>query len=232
LLGIKTYLNRLRHIFLNNCRIASDAKIDSFVRLGNGCVVRGGSRVLGLVESGDNVTFAENCIVRGHVSIGDRSHIGVGNFIENYTGPDTRIKIGKYCSFGPGVVIYGNTHHSDFPSTAFIVEAISNFEWALKKGLTTIGNDVWLGARSFIAPGIKIGDGAIIGAGAVVINDVMPYEIVGGIPAKKLKMRFPEDIIQKLLKVCWWDWPSQKIKEYAVFFTNPIRDVSDIPDDN
>jgi virginiamycin A acetyltransferase len=71
---------------------------------------------------------------------------------------------------------------------------------------------VWIGYDAIIMAGVKIGDGAIIGTRAIVTNDVPPYTIVGGIPAKVIKKRFNDDIIFKLLKIKWWDWPDEKIQ--------------------
>ena len=79
------------------------------------------------------------------------------------------------------------------------------------KGNITIGNDVWIGYEAVILSGVTIGDGAIIGTRAVVTKDVPPYAIVGGSPAKVLKKRFSDDIIEKLLKIKWWNWPVEKI---------------------
>ena len=79
------------------------------------------------------------------------------------------------------------------------------------KGNITIGNDVWIGYEAVILSGVTIGDGAIIGTRAVVTKDVPPYTIVGGSPAKVLKKRFSDDIIDKLLKIKWWNWPVEKI---------------------
>ncbi|MDE6773391.1 MAG: CatB-related O-acetyltransferase, partial [Treponemataceae bacterium] len=79
------------------------------------------------------------------------------------------------------------------------------------KGDTVVGNDVWIGQNVTIMPGIRIGDGAIIGARAVVTKDVPPYTIVGGVPAKPIRKRFSDDVIEKLLKLKWWDLPPEKI---------------------
>ncbi len=84
-----------------------------------------------------------------------------------------------------------------------------------------IGNDVWIGANVIITPGIKIGNGAIIAAGAIVTEDVPPYAIVGGVPAKVIKYRFDENMITKLEQICWWNWPIEKIKDNLMFFTDP-----------
>mgnify|MGYP002518524061 CR=1 FL=1 len=80
------------------------------------------------------------------------------------------------------------------------------------KGDTVIGNDVWIGYEAVIMPGVKIGDGAIIGTRAVVTKDVAPYTIVGGVPAKPIRRRFDDATIEKLEALHWWDWDFDKIK--------------------
>ena len=80
------------------------------------------------------------------------------------------------------------------------------------KGDIVIGNDVWVGYEEVILAGVTVGDGAIIGARAVVTKDVPPYTIVGGIPAKPIRKRFSEDIVTALLELQWWDWPEEQIK--------------------
>ena len=81
------------------------------------------------------------------------------------------------------------------------------------KGDIIIGNDVWIGFEAVILAGVTIGDGAIIGARAVVTKDVPPYTIVGGVPAKPIKKRFDKNIITHLLRMKWWDWPDKKIAQ-------------------
>lgn len=78
---------------------------------------------------------------------------------------------------------------------------------------SVIGNDVWIGFEAVILSGVTIGGGAIIGTRAVVTKDVPPYTIVGGIPAKPIKKRFSEDVISKLLKIQWWNWPENRVKQ-------------------
>ena len=86
-----------------------------------------------------------------------------------------------------------------------------------------IGNDVWIGRNAIILPGNTIGDGAIIAAGAVVTHDVPPYTIVGGVPARPIRKRFSDDIIEKLLEIKWWDWPEEKIVENFEYFYQPEK---------
>ena len=81
------------------------------------------------------------------------------------------------------------------------------------KGNTVVGNDVWIGYKATIMPGVQIGDGAIIASNATVVKDVEPYSVVGGNPAKLIRKRFSEAEITKLLQLQWWDWPIEKITE-------------------
>lgn len=76
-----------------------------------------------------------------------------------------------------------------------------------------VGNDVWIGYEAVILAGVTIGDGAIVGARAVVTKDVPPYTIVGGIPAKPIRKRFSNETIHALLKMQWWNWPEEKIRQ-------------------
>ena len=89
--------------------------------------------------------------------------------------------------------------------------------WADKawdnKGDIVIGNDVWIGYEAVIMAGVTIGDGAIIGTRAVVTKDVPPYTIVGGVPAKLIRKRFPDDVIERLLSLKWWDLPPETVSK-------------------
>lgn len=87
--------------------------------------------------------------------------------------------------------------------------------------LIVIENDVWIGINAVICPNVKIGNGAVIGAGAVVTHDVEPYSIVGGVPARHIKYRFPGHICKKLNEIAWWDWSMEKIKENFEHFSSP-----------
>jgi hypothetical protein len=99
------------------------------------------------------------------------------------------------------------------------VQAVASY--TISHGDIVIGNDVWLGTRLLILSGVTIGDGAVIGAGSVVTNDVPPYAIVGGNPARVLRLRFSEDIIGRLLKLHWWNWPHEKVQAAAPMLCSP-----------
>ncbi|MYW21151.1 antibiotic acetyltransferase, partial [Streptomyces sp. SID2955] len=83
------------------------------------------------------------------------------------------------------------------------------------RGDTVVGNDVWFGYGTTVMPGVRIGHGAIIGAGAVVTSDVPDYGIVGGNPARLIRTRYSEQDVTRLLAVAWWDWPAEHITEHV-----------------
>ena len=126
------------------------------------------------------------------------------------------LKIGAFCSIADGVEIFlGGEHRIDWVTTyPFNVkwESARHIKGHPKtKGNVEIGNDVWIGRGALIFSGVKIADGAVIGARAVVTNDVPPYAIVTGNPAKIVKKRFDEEIIVRLLNLKWWHWEDARI---------------------
>ncbi len=150
--------------------------------------------------------------------VGDYSYLGPGCTV-------VRAKIGKFCSVARDVEIGLGSHPSrDFVSTHPIFYlARPAHGWNLTDrdmreefATTVIGNDVWIGARALIKGGVTIGDGAIVGAGAVVTRDVPPYTIYVGVPAKLLRHRFDSDQITTLLSVRWWDWDEERLRSNAV----------------
>jgi acetyltransferase-like isoleucine patch superfamily enzyme len=129
--------------------------------------------------------------------------------------PDDHVRIGKYCSIGDGVRFVFGEHRTDrvttFPLRAVCFNDAPHAD-ALSKGDIVVGHDVWLGAAATILSGVKIGNGAVVAAGAVVTKDVPPYSIVGGVPAKVIRMRLSEVQIAALEKIQWWNWPIEKVK--------------------
>jgi virginiamycin A acetyltransferase len=131
-----------------------------------------------------------------------------------------RLIIGRFCSIACGAkfIMNGANHRLDafstypFPVLAEAWHDTTPVEEAwTNKGDILIGNDVWIGFEAIILAGVTIGDGAVIGARAVVTKDVPPYAIVGGVPAKVIRKRFDDVIIERLLELRWWDWPPEKI---------------------
>ena len=134
----------------------------------------------------------------------------------------------KLCSIACGAkFLFTSANHtqaslSTYPFPIFFEEwglDVQNIMSAWdNKGDIIIGNDVWIGYEAVILSGVTIGDGAIIGTRAVVTKDVPPYAIVGGVPAKTIRKRFSDDTISALLKIKWWDWPEERIR-------NQISDI-------
>ena len=153
-------------------------------------------------------------------SVGKHTY-GNNNIEIYYWGEDTWLDIGDFCSLSGHILVYlGGNHRIDwattFPFGHIHQQTFNKFNGVghpQTKGDVKIGNDVWIGARAFIKNGVKVGNGSIIAAGAVVVKDVPDYAIVGGIPAKIIRFRFSETIIEELLKIQWWDWDEEKLKE-------------------
>lgn len=139
----------------------------------------------------------------------------IGSF--TYVGANCKIKnaeIGKFCSIGEDVKIGLGIHPTNLKSThpGFYAKDSSYYGFEPTEKLTIpeyrqvkIGNDVWIGTNAIILDGVTIGDGAVVGAGAVVTKDILPYAIVGGVPAKLIRYRFDEETIASLVKEQWWN---------------------------
>lgn len=131
-------------------------------------------------------------------------------------------EIGKFCSIARECYIGGASHPLDRVSTSGCFYLASNFtgvcydendyNWHTH---TTIGNDVWLGIRTIVLGGVNIADGAVVGAGSVVTKDIGPYEIWAGNPARFIRKRFNDEIIQQLLELKWWDWNDNQLYKYG-----------------
>lgn len=147
--------------------------------------------------------FAERCVLHHFEFIGDR------------------LIIGKFCAIAEGArfIMNGANHmlsgFSTYPFNIFGHGWEEGFDMAALqrefRGDTVIGNDVWIGMDAVIMPGVRIGDGAIIGAKAVVTHDVPPFAVVAGNPARVVKMRFDARTVRRLVEIAWWNWPVDKI---------------------
>ena len=136
--------------------------------------------------------------------------------IPTFAGSAVTVEFGNFCSIAANVtLLLGGGHSPDWVSTWPFREVFGlpgqYEEHPVYRGPTIIGNDVWLGRDSLIFDGITIGDGAIIGARAVVTKDVRPYAVVGGVPAREIRRRFTDEQVEALLEIAWWDWPEEKI---------------------
>ena len=156
--------------------------------------------------------------------VNDPRQFEQNNVLYYYPINHDKLIIGKFCSIACGAkFLFTSANHthmslSTYPFPIFFEEGGVNIQnitsaWD-NKGDIIIGNDVWIGYDAVILSGVTIGDGAIIGTRSVVTKDVPPYTIVGGVPAKPIRKRFPEDTISALLKIRWWEWPEERIKQH------------------
>nr|WP_251137413.1 CatB-related O-acetyltransferase [Exiguobacterium sp. s150] len=165
---------------------------------------------------GKKSSISKNVSVRNRVSIGNHSYINSGSYISE------GVKIGNFTSISYDCKISPSEHPTNFISTSprfYGNSDILNNQivFQQKKG-SEIGNDVWIGANCIILRGVNIGDGAIVAAGSIVTKDVLPYSIVGGVPAKLIKMRFDDDQISFLLGWEWWNLTDENIANYKGIF--------------
>jgi acetyltransferase-like isoleucine patch superfamily enzyme len=187
------------------CRLFQGVMVDTETRLGR-----------------FNVVFPQARIFRS--TLGDHTYVQNGAIL-------LEADIGRFCSIASGVRVglgrhptfMVSTHPAFYSRTQPIEKTFSSTDTFISLKKTTIGHDVWIGMNALISDGVTIGTGAIIAAGAVVTKDVAPYAIVGGVPAKVIRYRFDELIIDRLLKSQWWNMSEQDLTERAPYFGNPLR---------
>lgn len=192
------------------------------------------SRLIGfkasIISLSDNETIFEGFNKLSAGTFVFRSRIGLGTYIANARVQSA--SVGRFCSIGPGSRIGGlGRHPTDWVSTnpSFYSNLNQNGlsfcsqNYYEELSNVTVGNDVWIGARVLVLDGVSIGDGAIIAAGSVVVKDVKPYEIVGGVPAKHIRDRCTMDVVSQLKTLSWWDWPLDELAKKSVFFRMPIE---------
>lgn len=177
-----------------------------------------------------NHVFLNNIISNPNIIVGDytfyhdfENPYNFEKYNAAYFPKESSVKliIGKYCSLAHGVLFLSSltNHHMDgfstYPFPAFWGKDVGYDYYFPEKGDTKIGNNVWIGCEATIMPGVSIGDGAIIGTRSVVTKDVAPYSIFAGNPAKEIRLRFDQKIIDKLQKIQWWKWPHEVVLKNA-----------------
>ncbi len=185
-------------------------------------------------RTGDKQTvYLKNVITNPYIIVGDYTmyhdfvndptEFEKNNVLYHYPINQDKLIIGKFCSIACQAKFLFNSANHSMASLSTYPFPLFFEEWGLdkkevtkswdNKGDICIGNDVWIGYDAVIMAGVSIGDGAIIGTRAVVTKDVLPYTIVGGVPAKPIRKRFSEEVISSLLKSKWWDWPIERIRQ-------------------
>lgn len=185
-------------------------------------------------RSGDQQTvYLKSVVQNPNITVGDYTmyhdfvHDPVlfekNNVLYQYPINHDKLTIGKFCSIACGARFLFNSANHTMTSLSTYPFPLFFEEWGLdmknvadawdNKGDIVVGNDVWIGYEAVVLAGVTIGDGAIVGARAVVTRDVPPYTIVGGVPAKPIRKRFSEEIVSSLLKIKWWDWTRERIAQ-------------------
>ena len=183
-------------------------------------------------EGDDTIVYLKNVITNPNIEVGDFTFYNdfvndprgfeKNNVLYHYPINHDKLKIGKFCSIAYGTKFLFNSANHTMRSLSTYPFPIFYDEWEHgigadkawdNKGDIVIGNDVWIGFEAVILAGVTIGDGAIIGARAVVTKDVPPYTIVGGVPAKPIRKRFSDEDIAALMALKWWDLPPAQILE-------------------
>jgi acetyltransferase-like isoleucine patch superfamily enzyme len=138
--------------------------------------------------------------------------------------------VGAFCSIASKVTVGGSRHPMEYVSTSPVflshrdsVKTKFSRHPYVWRAQTTIGNDVWIGENVQIKGGVSIGHGAVIGMGSVITRDIAPYEIVGGNPARLIRMRFPPEIVKALLKMAWWNLSDEELRRIAPLFPDPEK---------
>ena len=153
-------------------------------------------------------------------TVGDHSYVGHNCTLKKVT-------VGKFCSFAWNVSVAGvgahttdrlTTHPFPYNPVHGFVETL-DLERETKE--TVVGHDCWIGTNAVVLPGVRIGDGAVVGAGSVVSKSVPAYAIVTGIPATVRRFRFSPEIIEAVQSLEWWDWPDSELKHLARHFSEP-----------
>lgn len=201
----------------NNCRV-----VDTI--LSENSSIGDNSRVFN--SSLGNFVYIQRDALMYSTNVGDYTYTGK-NFTSWYS------KIGKFCSISWNVSIGGANHDYERVTThAFLYSDDYDFlngrtGYNRFEDECIIGNDVWIAANATVCRGVVVGNGAVIAAGAVVTKDVEPYTIVAGIPAKPIKKRFSNEVINILLKSEWWNLPPQIIKDnFELFNSKPDINIS------
>lgn len=180
----------------------------------------------------DRVVFLKPLVTSPRIQVGEYTYYddpddATGFETNNvlYAYGTERLVIGKYCAIAAATrfIMAGANHRmtgvSTFPFTIFggdwTERTLDLVTGMPSRGDTIVGNDVWLGYGVTVMPGVRIGDGAVVAARAVVTADVPPYAIAGGNPARTIRRRFSDPDVDRLLRAAWWDWPVELVTEHA-----------------
>lgn len=207
-------------------RLINEAPVSTTLKTGDGVDIDPWCEMSGEIRLNDHVHVGSHSLLNGDIDIGERSNLNGHNELHG------DIDIGKYCAIAPQVMFRQHDHMMHKPSLqgAFYRDVMDDRLESVAKGRIEVGNDVWLGTRSIVLSGVTVGDGAVVGAGAIVTDDVEPYSVVAGVPATHKKWRFDEDVRDELLKLEWWNWSEAEMRARKGFFRTDLRNVDSVYD--
>lgn len=209
-------------------------------------VVAVGNRLLDRqqLDVREGASIARNCRIRGRVTLGPHVTVGPGCtlFGDVEVGRGTKlnggievvgeVSFGNYCALAPDIRFQQKNHEISKPAMQgrFYGRVLDSDLEYMPEDPITVGSDVWMGARAMVLPGVTIGDGAVVGAGSIVTDDVDPYAVVAGVPASHIRWRFPEAIRDALLNLAWWELSEETLRRHRDFFEQELTSVDDIPE--
>jgi len=179
------------------------------------CKLAGGLNSL----SKDTELILEDGVALGRIEIGSpRLDIGAHTYIRSGGHLSLVSSIGRFCSIGSEVIIGQEkyTHPTDWLSSHPFQYTASRLAYSAKTEMAEVGHDVWIGHGAMILEGVKVGTGAVIATRAVVVEDVPPYAIVAGVPAKVVRFRHSPDLIERILASEWWDMEVAALKRLSL----------------
>lgn len=208
---MRNLIKKIFLYFLNSVEVNDKVSLSGF------------SRGLQNVTFGGKNAVPDRCNFSGKITIGYATTLGYNNFLHG------DIIIGKYCQIGTDVAIHTTNHPISYMSTYINTNL---FDGELKKlkeiKRVIIGNDVWIGHNVIIVGNVSIGNGAVLAAGSVITKDVPPFTIVGGVPAKPIKKRFSDSIIQEIESLKWWDLSETELEQIKPLFFKDFQSKNSI----
>lgn len=208
---MRKFIKKILYYFLNTSDKTEKVLLSGFSR-----------GIQNVVFEGKNAV-PDRCNFSGKISLGYATTLGYNNFLHG------DITIGKYCQFGADVAIHSTNHPTSYLTTYINQNLFNGKLKALKEvKKVVIENDVWIGHNAIIVGNVTIGNGAVIAAGSVVTKDVAPYAIVGGVPAKEIKKRFSDTIINELEELKWWDKSEKELEKMKPLFLKDFSNLKSI----